>query len=98
MILEIMTLVLLAAVLLTRYGTLAHIIRLNQRQAELANKYNQHTTQYKALIREREVAEIEEKQVYQNIQMLEYQMEELQEKLSDQEERNQELHERIEDR
>lgn len=31
MILEIMALVLLAAVLLTRYGTLAHIIRLNQR-------------------------------------------------------------------
>ncbi len=98
MILEIMTLVLLAAVLLTKYGTTAHIIRLNQRQAELENECNQYTTQYKALMRERETAEVEEKQVFQNVQMLEYEMEELKIKLSDQEERNQELQERIEKR
>lgn len=91
MVLEIITLAVLALVLLVKYGTTAHLVKLNQRQLELENNCQQFQTRYKALVTERKAAEGEERNIQTNIAKLEAQLEEVKQELQDQEERNRDL-------
>lgn len=94
MVLEVITLAILAVVLLVKYGTTAHLVKLNQRQLELENECQQSQSRYKALVNERRAAEGEEKNIQTNIAKLEAQLEEVRAELTDQEERNRDLQDR----
>jgi len=94
MVLEVITLAILAVVLLVKYGTTAHLVKLNHRQLELENACQQSQSRYKALVTERRAAEGEEKNLQTNIAKLEAQLEEVRAELTDQEERNRDLQDR----
>ena len=94
MVLELITLVILAIVLLVKYGTSAHIVKLNQRQLVLDNECQQHQTRYTALVKERKAAEGEERNIRMNITKLEARLEEVRSELAEQEERNRDLQDR----
>ena len=95
MFLEFLTLVVLALVLLVKYGTSAHMVKLNQRQLELENKCKEFQGRYRTLVQERKAAEGEEKELKAILQGLENRLNDLKGKLSEQEERNRELQGRL---
>jgi len=97
MVLEVVTLVVLALVLIVKYGTSAHLVKLNQRQLELDNECQQHQSRYKALVTERKASEGEERNIQTNIAKLEAQLEDVRNELAEQEERNRELQDRAMD-
>jgi len=94
MVLELITLAILAIVLIVKYGTSAHIVKLNQRQLVLDNECQQHQSRYKALVKERKAAEGEERNIRTNITKLEARLEEVRSELAEQEERNRDLQDR----
>lgn len=94
MVLEVITLGILALVLVVKYGTTAHLAKLHHRQLELDNECQQYQSRYKALVSERKAAEGEEKNIQANIVKLEVQLEDVRVQLSEQEERNRELQDR----
>ena len=97
MIFEAMTLVVLAAALLAKYITATHIAKLNQRELELYNECQEHQGRQKALIEERKVVEDAERDLRVKMAKLQINLDELQGELTDQEERNRELQDRITD-
>lgn len=97
MVLEVITLIILAMVLVVKYGTSAHLVKLNQRQLELDNVCQQHQSRYKALVTERKASEGEERNIQANIAKLESQLEDARSELAEQEERNRELQDRAMD-
>jgi chromosome segregation ATPase len=94
MVLELITLAILAIVLIVKYGTSAHIVKLNQRQLVLDNECQQHQSRYKVLVKERKAAEGEERNIRTNIAKLEARLEEVRGELAEQEERNRDLQDR----
>ena len=94
MVLEVITLAVLALVLIVKYGTSAHLAKLNQRQLELDNECQQYQSRYKALVTERKASEGEERNIQANIAKLEAQLEDIRSELNEQEERNRDLQDR----
>jgi peptidoglycan hydrolase CwlO-like protein len=97
MVLEMVTLAILAAVLIVKYGTSAHLAKLNQRQLELDNQCQQFQSRYKALAADRKATEGEERRIQTNIAKLEAKLEDVKDDLADQEERNRDLRDRASD-
>ena len=97
MVLEVITLIVLAMVLVVKYGTSAHLVKLNQQQLELDNVCQQHQSRYKVLVTERKASEGEEGNIQANIAKLEAQLEDVKSELAEQEERNRELQDRAMD-
>jgi len=94
MFLEVLTLIVLVGVLLTKYGTSVHIQKLNQRQLELENSCKQFRSRLRALKQERTAIDAEERELQPGLRALETQLDELRGKLQEQEERNRELQDR----
>ena len=94
MVLEAITLTLLVLVLAAKYGTSAHLAKLNQRQLILENECQQHQTRYKALVSERKASEGEERNIHASIKKLEAKLEDVRAELEDQVERNRDLQDR----
>ena len=97
MVLEMVTLAILALVLIVKYGTSAHLAKLNQRQLELDNQCQQFQSRYKGLATERKAAEGEERRIQSNIAKLEAKRDDVKDDLADQEERNRDLRDRASD-
>ena len=97
MILESITLAVLAAVLLIKYGTSTHLAKLSQRELELQNMCQEYQGRHNALLEERKAAELEERDLRGKMASMETNLEDLRNELQDQEERNQELQDRITD-
>ena len=95
MFLEIMTMIVLVGVLVTKYGTSAHIQKLHQRQLELDNDCLQSKSRLRLLKEQRGAADVEERNLQPGLRALDAQLEELRSKLQEQDERNRELNERL---
>jgi len=95
MVLETLTLIVLASALLIKYGTSTHLSKLNQRQIELQNLCQEYQGRHNSLVEEHKVAEQEERDLKLKIASLETNLEDLQGGLEEQEERNRKLSDRI---
>lgn len=95
MVLETITLVVLASVLLIKYGTSTHISKMNQRHLELQNQCQEYQGKHNSLMQERKAAEGEERDLRLKMASLETNLEDLRGELEEQDERNRELQDRI---
>jgi len=95
MVLEMLTLVILVAVVVVKYGTTAHVQKLNQRQLELQNVSQQLNGRLNVLKKQCNALDAEERELQPVLRSLQGQLEELSENLKEQEERNDELKERV---
>ncbi len=95
MFLEILTLLVLALVILIKYATAKHIGALNHEKLELENVCRYNEGLYRQLSQERQNSEAEEESLKNGRSALETNLEELQQALAKQKERNQELGEQI---
>lgn len=93
-VLEITTFALLVFVILAKYGTTKHIVKLNQKRVELENECNRHEQHYKVLVKEREQAEADLKSTQRELNVQQSGLEKLIAQLEEQMERNQELEDR----
>ncbi len=93
MFLEIFTLLLLAAVLIVKYASTVHTVKLQQKLAEATNLAQRNQERYKRLQQERQA---EEAQTVNQKRQIDEHLEGLQNELKEQEHKNSELAERIE--
>ena len=95
-LMEVVTLLLLGAVLVVKYVTITHKHKLEQRQTELENQCKQFMGRQKALKQEREAVEAEKKFVEKNLEVQEGKLLQLREAFEGQESRNRDLIEQTE--
>ena len=96
MFLEIFTLLLLAAVIIVKYASTVHTVKLQQKLAEATNLAQRNQERFKRLQQERQAVEAEEAHTVNQKRVLDEHLETLQAELKDQEHKNSELAERIE--
>ena len=91
MVLEVVTILFLAVVILAKYLTSKLTFRLTMRHAEADNASRRHQARYRKVSRDREVAENEEKSLLKQQTDIQERLQQLGEELSEQQQRNQEL-------
>jgi hypothetical protein len=94
--LEMFTLLLLAAVLIVKYASTVHTVKLQQKLAEATNLAQRNQGRYKRLQQERQVVEAEEARAVSQKRVLDEHLDTLELELKDQEHKNSELAERVE--
>ena len=77
------TLLLLGAVLAAKYGASVHIVKLKQQHAELERLCVQNEARQRALVQDREAAEMEERHVQDGLKNLERRIDDLKRKLEE---------------
>jgi hypothetical protein len=96
MFLEILTFSILVAVLIVKYGTSAHVARLNQEYGELETIYNRNQHRYYVMLDRKASIEAEPGTVERSKLEVERELAEIRGALEGQASRNRDLEERIE--
>ena len=96
MFLEIFTLILLAGVLVMKFATTAHTVKLQQKLVEATNLAQRNRERYKRLQQERQAVEAEETSMRSQKRSMDERLESITAELKEQEIKNKDLAERIE--
>lgn len=91
---EISAFSMLVVMILAKYGTMRHLVKLQQKKVELENTCNRHEQRYKVYEKERQQFEVQLKSVQRETAIQRSGLEKLLAQLEEQNERNQELEER----